>query len=110
MLGIDTGREGRSEMRIAGLSPDQRRTQKRKALLMRGIHPLMKTETFEDVTCGECQHFYRVLSAHTYFKCDLIKHSHGAATDIRKSWPGCAHFTPACECEEEPEKLEDKPQ
>ena len=43
--------------------------------------------------CWECSHLYR--DRHhdkDYSKCDLRKHTRGAGSDHRRSWPACARF------------------
>jgi hypothetical protein len=47
----------------------------------------------EGKTCGECVNFIRhEYHNRTYFKCALVKSTHGAATDIRRFSPSCKHF------------------
>lgn len=44
-------------------------------------------------TCGSCEHIVRTGTCRrTYFKCALIKWTHGAATDIRKRDPACGRW------------------
>lgn len=47
----------------------------------------------EDKKCGDCTHFHRLYYHNqTYFKCDLRKITHGAASDHRLRWPTCSKF------------------
>lgn len=78
-----------------GLSADRRRTLERAELLDAGIHPATGRHLLiaTSETCGGCDHC--VLShggRRSYWKCDLKPLTHGAGTDIRKSWPACSWF------------------
>ncbi len=79
------------------LSPDRRRTLKRQALIEAGIHPLTRAPLLpaaRNLTCGDCWRLTRrEWNDHTYFKCDLNV-THGAAADVRKSWPACSRYLP----------------
>jgi hypothetical protein len=47
----------------------------------------------DGATCGQCAMLMLVGGvAHRYFKCNLSRKSHSAATDWRKSWPACGQF------------------
>lgn len=46
----------------------------------------------EDHTCGECKHCRALKMAGTYYKCELTRLTHGAATDWRKRWLACGKF------------------
>lgn len=72
------------------LSADARRTARRAARLAAGQHPLMAgpVTTIEGATCGNCEHHFVWTRNRTWHKCS-INATHGAATDIRVSWPGC---------------------
>lgn len=48
----------------------------------------------ETATCGDCDHKHARHFAKTYWKCDLVRMTHGAASDIRLSWPACSRFDP----------------
>lgn len=39
--------------------------------------------------CKTCKHIFHHAMAKTYLKCDLIKWTHGSATDIRANDPAC---------------------
>lgn len=43
-------------------------------------------------TCKTCVHSYAHRMAGTYWKCDLVKPTHGPATDIRLKWAACSRF------------------
>lgn len=47
-------------------------------------------------TCKTCRHSYRVQSRSrkTFWKCGLVKETHGAKTDIRLKSPSCSRFEP----------------
>lgn len=79
-----------------GISADRIRTEKRRALLARGIHPTTKLRLLDEGwnrSCADCDH----LKAHgghakTFYKCDKVYMTSGPATDTRLSWPACAAF------------------
>lgn len=81
----------------ADLSPDQRRTKRRVALLAQGFNPrtrLPLLESDEPHTCGDCAHHFVRRMGQTYHKCDHgvgenVHVSFGPATDVRVSWPAC---------------------
>jgi hypothetical protein len=85
--------------RAEGLSADRIRTQKRLALLARGIHPTTKLRLLDESLnrhCADCDH----LKAHggnrkTFYKCDKVYMTSGPATDVRLSWPACEAFLEA---------------
>ena len=74
-----------------GLSPDARRTAKRRAMLAEGIHPLMGGPVNLDHTCGDCEHHFSHTRNQTWHKCDLNA-TRGPGTDIRVSWPACTRW------------------
>jgi len=81
------------------LSADAARTQRRRNLFARGVHPATKVALREQanikdpVTCGDCAHFLRTRhNTKWYFKCDLIPRTGGPGTDIRKSWVACVKY------------------
>jgi hypothetical protein len=82
---------------VEKISPDRRRTLKQRALLDAGIHPLTRAPLLpaeHGLTCGDCWRFdVHEWRNRTYFKCELNV-THGAATDIRKSWPACTRYLP----------------
>lgn len=43
-------------------------------------------------TCKTCKHSYCRKMAGTYWKCDLVKATHGTSTDIRLKWAACSRF------------------
>ena len=43
-------------------------------------------------TCRSCRHLYRHEVAKTYLKCDRIRWTNGAKTDIRAKSPACEHW------------------
>lgn len=77
------------------LSADRRRTLRQRELIEAGVHPLTrrKVNADPDRRCGNC--WYRGLvdwHNRTYPKClndRNGKPTHGAATDVRASWPAC---------------------
>lgn len=79
------------------LSADRRRTQRQKADVERGVHPLRRTSrTHPDVgTCGDCAHRV-VLGYHnrSWPKCEIAGITHGAGTDCRAWWPACDRYEP----------------
>jgi hypothetical protein len=81
------------------LSPDRRRTQLRRELLAAGVHPATRLPLLrapDPSSCGDCVFFAR-LDWHnrTYLKCTKAGVTHGAGTDMRRSWPACNAFRPA---------------
>ncbi len=45
--------------------------------------------------CRKCIHLIRErYHDQTYLKCEMRKHTRGAGSDHRASWPACARFTP----------------
>jgi hypothetical protein len=47
----------------------------------------------QDRTCGDCKYFEEVFYHNKkYFKCALVKWTHGPGTDIRKNWQACRKF------------------
>ena len=71
------------------LSADRARTQRRRALIEAGVHPLTRTALIEGRYCGGCGHAQKV---NGYWKCDTVPHTFGPGTDIRLSWPACTRF------------------
>lgn len=73
-----------------GDSAGRRRTKRAAEAIAGGVHPMTRRPLLTTgETCGDCSH----LNRHgRYFKCDLMKRTHGPATDIRKSWPACDLF------------------
>lgn len=53
-------------------------------------------------TCKTCRHSYCFTYAKRYWKCDLVKPTSGAGTDIRLKWAACSRW------ERKPEKKEDE--
>jgi hypothetical protein len=43
-------------------------------------------------TCGSCEHLIRHRTARSFWKCDLVKWTHGPGTDIRRSTPACSRW------------------
>jgi hypothetical protein len=56
-----------------------------------GRHPLGAGLLHDpEATCGSCQHRrVRIIADKTFFKCSLVKDSHGPGTDIRLKWAAC---------------------
>lgn len=82
----------------AGLSATQKLTLRRRRMLERGVHPathlpLRDSPDLPGACCGMCIHA-RQIDHHrrTYWKCDTVPMTNGAATDIRVSWPACTRF------------------
>ena len=76
-----------SEPTLPGILPDPYRQQPARLRLMiraNGEHPGEK--------CQTCEHFRRYSQARTWFKCDLTRQSHSAATDWRAHWPACGQW------------------
>lgn len=58
-----------------------------------GLHPMgMRLSEDTATRCGTCKHLTESRYAKVYLKCDLIKNTFGASTDIRKGWQGCEHW------------------
>jgi hypothetical protein len=73
------------------LSADRRRTLRQQATLAAGHHPATGVLLAGNgETCRTCAHAVGRRYAKTYWKCDRVRDSHCAATDIRLSWPACA--------------------
>lgn len=87
--------------READVSATRRLTLKRERLLAAGIHPRTNEPltAAAAATCGNCDHHFAAnWRAGRYHKCNvdgLV--THGPATDVRVSWPGCIHWTPVDE-------------
>lgn len=43
-------------------------------------------------TCGSCVHCYSPPAFRTFYKCRLVKPTHGPGTDIRLKWAACARW------------------
>lgn len=70
------------------------RGQRNRLSLERGVHPITGAPLRGQGTCGECKHAFLHDSPFVAFsgwKCDLNV-THGAATDLTKSWPACTAF------------------
>lgn len=94
---FDPGPGVLSSDEVRGLSPDQKRTARRRALLEAGVHPATKLPLVpERGTCADCALFLvRTQGAgRRWFKCARAGVSFGPATDIRKGWPACTAFEP----------------
>lgn len=75
----------------------QQLTQRRRAMLAAGVHPVTRQPLLDrdrGLTCRDCAHLFAHGRASTYWKCELNA-SRGPVTDIRVSWPACSQFTPA---------------
>lgn len=85
------------------LSPDRRRTIRRRQLLEQGVHPttrrplLRLTLPDNPATCATCDHVTSWRLARTYWKCQRAPGglTGGPATDVRLSWPACDLWEPA---------------
>ncbi|MBI1758002.1 MAG: hypothetical protein HYR62_02020 [Actinobacteria bacterium] len=90
---------------VGRLSAGRRRTQRQRAEVEAGWHPLTRDRSRPELgTCGTCAH--RVLvrwHRRTYPKCDqgigvgrpldeAPYASHGPATDVRTWWPACGSW------------------
>lgn len=80
------------------LSYGEQLTLRKRRQLERGRNPGSGLELLEPqgpaTTCGSCFHAIATGSrSHHYWKCELVPRSHGAATDIRLSWPACVAWT-----------------
>lgn len=79
------------------LSADRARTLRHKTLIANGTHPatLLAIDPNPDHTCGGCVHLERMHWHNgSYLKCPKhrLGKSHGAASDVRASWPACHQF------------------
>ncbi len=88
---------------------DARRTQRQRALIAKGEHPLTRlplhpqapADTGPQVrrpqpfTCGTCTHLLD-LDYHNrrYLKCEIAGDTHCAASDCRRWWPACRQYEP----------------
>ena len=45
-------------------------------------------------TCGSCGHIYYFERSKRYYKCGLVKPTHGSATDLRKRDLACSRWVP----------------
>lgn len=89
------------KVRAEPRSARRRLTDRQRTMLANGIHPATKLrllESDEPKRCKDCAH----LAAHgdstrTYYKCGLVMHSFGMATDIRLKWSACTKFEQADE-------------
>lgn len=80
---------------VEQLSAGARRTRRQHAMLAQGIHPLQGTPIDPDPThtCGSCAWRYLMGGVSgDYHKCAKSIVTHGPATDIRKTWPGCTKW------------------
>ena len=67
----------------------RRRTQWQRDRIAAGMHPATGVALADNgETCGTCGN----LRGSGYYKCALVKSTHGAGTDIRRSWPACARW------------------
>ncbi len=73
----------------------QRQTQNRNA--GRGKHPMGLELADNGETCGSCNHCTKkeIRSHRRFLKCDLVRNTSGAATDIRAKWGACVKWEPA---------------
>jgi hypothetical protein len=63
------------------------------ARIKAGVHPATGLSLRGEGTCGECAHAVQVgHNTRTYWKCDLVRITRGAGTDIRLKWPACEKF------------------
>lgn len=63
------------------------------ARIRAGVHPATGLSLRGEGTCGECRHAVQVgHNTRRYWKCDLVKITRGAGTDIRLKWPACEKF------------------
>lgn len=57
-----------------------------------GFHPFgLRLRDERGETCGTCAHAHRTVSAGRkgFWKCALVKRTHGPGTDLRLKWPAC---------------------
>jgi len=94
--------------RMGPVSVDRQRTERQKAAIRRGMHPLgsrlhpqaNRYATKDDprnepFTCGTCAHRIQINhgTARDYPKCELVNTA-SAASDCRAWWPACVSFVP----------------
>lgn len=84
----------RERKAMAGASYTRRLTARNNALLARGRHPATSLPLRGDEQCGTCVHAKGHTRTKTYYKCDQVALTFGAATDIRLSWPACTRWEP----------------
>jgi hypothetical protein len=91
--GFDSPNDHHRPDPYAGMSPDQRRTARRRDQLAVGIHPMTSGPIHADTaaTCGNCSFMRLLVRAKTYPKC-VNPDVPVIGTDMRKSWPGCEHW------------------
>lgn len=86
---------------LSGGASDTRRLKLRNdADLAKGVHPATRVALHPDQSkrCGDCAHHqshdWYGSRKKIYHKCDIhrLGMSHGAASDIRVSWPACTAF------------------
>lgn len=73
-------------------SPDVRRRKRNEALIANGIHPTTRVLLRQPVgqeTCGTCKHTFAHTISKTYWKCRLVRMTHGPGTDVKKKRPAC---------------------
>ena len=91
---VDTSPPG-MEGRPAGAKPsaDRARTERQRAAIARGYHPLGLGRIDIDHKCGECHFRFQVSNGRrSWWKCILISPTHGPGTDLRLKWPSCPFF------------------
>ncbi len=66
-----------------------------KANVQRGLHPmgfpLLKQNPIEK-RCRNCANATTHRQSKSWIKCDLVKATHGPATDIRDKWAACVNW------------------
>jgi hypothetical protein len=86
--------EGFTVEPVPPMSAGMARTRRNNDLIARGVHPITRLELrAEGGTCATCA--YAVKEDHGarhYWKCWAVPVTHGAATDLRISWPACTRY------------------
>jgi len=73
------------------LGVKERKTADRRIGYLATPSPIGSAQT--DETCKTCQHSYkRAGGTKSYWKCGLMKPSHGKGTDIRLRWAACSRW------------------
>lgn len=81
------------ELRYLPPGRGAQRTARAAGMIAAGFHPFgKKLINLPGATCGNCLHLDGYKSGRRQLvrhKCGLMRWTHGAATTLRKRWPGC---------------------
>ncbi len=64
-------------------------------VILHGRHPMGQDLGPEISRCGSCSHMYERKVGRTFKKCDLVRETCGAASDIKLRWRGCVRWEPS---------------